>query len=115
MDPITLRFQIVAPSMNRHRVSVWDDEGAMLSPPSADIPDDLSVVDGQTIWVEASVPGSVSSRRAERDERRWRLRAGADAHAVLNIGRRGKTGSKGTHIEIRVDGAAQRQAPKERL
>ena len=95
--------------MNRHRVTVWDDEGGLLSPPSADIPVDLSVHDGETFWVEASVPGPPTRRnRTVRDERRWELRAATDAQAVLNLGRKGK----GSHIEIRVNGAAQRRAPR---
>lgn len=107
MDDITVRFDIDAPTMNRHRVSVWDDEGALLSPPSADLPDELSVHDGDTFWVEASVPGRPTrNNRAGRDERRWALQAATDAQAVLNLGR------KGSHIEIRVDGAAQRRTPR---
>ena len=105
---MTVRFEIDAPDMRRHRVAVLDDNGAVLSPPSADIPVDLSVQSGNTIWVEASVPSSVRSRRAERDERRWKLRAASNAHTVLNVGREGKHGASGTRIEIRVDGAANR-------
>jgi len=107
VDHITVRFELNAPSMNRHRVSVWDGDGALLSPPSADVPVDLSVVDGETFWVEASVPGAATRRnRAGRDERRWELRAANDAQAVLNVG------PKGGQIEIRVDGATQLRASK---
>ena len=113
MERITVRFEIDAPGTNRHRVSVWDDEGALLSPPSADLPLELAVHDGETIWVEASVPSSATgSKRANRDEKRWELRAASDAHAVLNVGRKGKNGFGGTLMEIRVDGASQARGPK---
>jgi len=107
MAHVTVHFEIDAPMTNRHRVSVWNDEGGVLVPSSAAIPDDLLVEDGDTIWVEASVPGSATrANRANRDERRWELRASSDAHAVLEIGRKGKNGATGTRMQIRVDGAA---------
>ena len=112
-EEVTVRFDLHAPGMNRHRVSVWADDGGLLSPPSAEIPVELSIEDGATIFVEASVPAQPTrARRSGRDERRWELRAASDAHAVLNLGRKGKNGNTGTAIEIRVDGAAQRRASR---
>ena len=105
-EQITVRFAIEAPTMNRHRVSVWNDDGSLLCPASADVPTDLSVEDGATIWVEASVPAKPTRLRPEgRAEGRWALRAASDAHAVLKLGQKGAYGASRA-IEIRVDGAA---------
>jgi hypothetical protein len=113
MEHITLRFAIDPPRMSRHRVSVWSDEGALLRSPSSEVPENLEVADGETIWVEASVPGTPTrNTRPERDERRWELRADPDARAVLNIGRKGKNGASGTHLAITVDGARQSNGAK---
>jgi len=55
--------------------------------------------------VEASVPSTPDRNLPGRDERAWELRAAADAHRVLNLGKRAKNG-RGTAIEITVDGAS---------
>ena len=68
--------------------------------------------DGETIFVEASVPAAPKRNRPPaRDEGRWELRASADAQTVLNLGRKSTNGS-GTAIEIRVNGAEQQRPPK---
>lgn len=107
-DRVNVFFAINAPqAMNRHRVSVWDDDGCRLSGPTAESTVEVSIGLGQTIHVEASVP-SMPARKtpvARRDEGRWQLRAATDAHTVLNLGQERTVGT-GNAIEIRVDGAA---------
>jgi len=112
-DPVIVHFALdTVPGMNRHRVSVWNDNGTLLSGPSAESPADLSVGDGETIFVEASVPAEPKRNRPPgRAEGRWELRASADAQAILNLGRK-RTNGSGTAIEIRVDGAEQQRSPR---
>jgi hypothetical protein len=112
-EKVIVHFALdTVPGMNRHRVSVWNDNGTVLSEPSAECPADLAVPDGETIFVEASVPAAPKRNRPPaRDEGRWELRANADAQAVLNLGRKSTNGS-GTAIEIRVDGAEQQRPPR---
>ena len=107
LNDVTVHLAIDAPqAMNRHRVSVWDENGLLLSGPTAEPTVDLSIRDGATIHVEASVPSTPKrNENGGRDEQRWELRAANDAHTVLNLGRKAKIG-QGTAIEIRVDGAA---------
>jgi hypothetical protein len=95
------------PGMSRHRVSVWDADGGLLCGPSAEIPDDVAVSEGTTLFVEASVPVETARNQTpKRDVKRWRLRACAEAHAVLTLGPGRTRGMKGIPgIEIRVDGA----------
>jgi hypothetical protein len=104
-EDVNVHFAIDAPQhMNRHRITVRDDDGGLLTGPSAERIVDLTVRHGAMIHVEASVPAMPDCNLPERDERQWSLRAAADAHAVLNLGRRAKNGI-GTAIEITVDGA----------
>jgi hypothetical protein len=101
-----------APPTGRHRVSVWDDDGQMVNGPSCESLLDLSVPKGATFYVEASLPAEPKRNRPPgRDERRWTLRADAAAHAVLSLGGKWKSGP-GASVEIRVDGAARRPAPR---
>jgi hypothetical protein len=86
-------------------LSVWDDEGALLSGPSAERTVDLVIRRGATFHVEASVPVQAKRNLPARDERRWALRAAADAHRVLQLGRVPKIGPS-TAIQITVDGAS---------
>jgi hypothetical protein len=100
------------PGMGRHRVSVWNDDGAMLCPPSAQSPADVFVREGATFFVEASVPRAASSKAIpSRDERRWPLRARRDATAVLKLGE-SPTYGLSTAIEIHVEGAEQSGAAR---
>ncbi len=112
-EPVIVQFALdTVPGMNRHRVSVWNENGTLLCEPSAECPADLSVPAGETIFVEASVPAAPKRNRPPaRDEGRWELRASADAQAILNLGRKSTNGS-GTAIEIRVNGAEQQRSPK---
>ena len=115
-EPVIVHFALdTVPGMNRHRVSVWNDNGTALSEPSAECPGDLAVIDGETIFVEASVPAEPKRNRPPaRDEGRWELRASADASAVLNLGRK-RTNGSGTAIEIHVNGAEHQRAPRKRV
>jgi hypothetical protein len=112
-EPVIVHFALdTVPGMNRHRVSVYNDNGTLLSGPSAESPADLSVGDGETIFVEASVPAEPKRNHPPaRDEGRWQLRASADARAVLNLGRK-RTNGSGTAIEIHVDGAEHQRPPR---
>ena len=105
-EEVSVHVAIDAPqNMHRHRISVRDDDGGLLSGPTAERTVDFVIRHGATIHVEASVPSTPDRNLPGRDERTWRLRAAADAHAVLNVGRKAKNG-KGTAIEITVDGAS---------
>jgi hypothetical protein len=110
-EPVIVQFTLdTVPGLNRHRVSVWNADGGQLSPPSAEGPAELAVRDGETIFVEASVPAEPKKNKApSRDEGRWRLRVSADATDVLKLG---KTRTKTSAIEIRVHGAEQSRAPR---
>lgn len=105
-EDVRVHFAIDAPQqMNRHRISIRDGDGGLLSGPSAEKTVELVIRHGSTLHVEASVPSAPDRNLPGRDERTWELRAAADAHAVLNLGRKAKNG-KGTAIEITVDGAS---------
>jgi hypothetical protein len=105
-DDVNVHLAVEAPQhMNRHRISVRDDDGRLLSGPSAERTVDLTVRRGATIHVEASVPSRADRNLPGRDERHWRLRAATDAQVVLNLGRPAKNGV-GTAIAITVDGAS---------
>jgi len=106
LEDVSVHFAINAPQhMHRHRLSVRDDDGGLLSGPTAERGVDLIVEHGATLHVEASVPSTPDRNLPGRDERTWQLRAAPDAHAVLNLGRKAKNG-QGTAIEITVDGAS---------
>lgn len=106
LEDVSVHFAINAPQhMNRHRLSVRDEDGGLLSGPTAEKTVDFVIRQGATIHVEASVPATPDRNLPGRDERTWQLRAAADAHAVLNLGRKAKNGT-GTAIEITVDGAS---------
>ncbi|MBM3673068.1 MAG: hypothetical protein FJW86_12940 [Actinobacteria bacterium] len=106
LEDVKVRFAIDAPPhMNRHRLSVRDENGSLLSGPTAERSVDFVVRPGATLHVEASVPSTPDRNLPGRDERAWELRAAADAHRVLNLGKRAKNG-RGTAIEITVDGAS---------
>jgi hypothetical protein len=105
-DDVSVHIAIDAPQhMNRHRISIRDDNGGLLGGPSAERSLDLVARHGATLHVEASVPSLPGRNRPDRDERSWELRAAPDAHAVLNVGKKAKNGV-GTRIEITVDGAS---------
>jgi hypothetical protein len=112
-ESVIVHFALnTVPSMSRHRVSVLNADGTLLSGPSAELPAELRVNDGATLYVEASIPAEARRNQAPaRDEGRWELRANADAHALLNLGRKRKTGAA-TTIQIQVDGAEQHKAPR---
>jgi len=113
-DRVIVSFALDAvPGLGRHRVSVWNDDGAMLCPPSAQSPADVVVHDGELIFVEASVPRAAGRNRAPtRDQRRWPLRASRDGRAVLKLGE-APTYGLSSAIEIHVDGAEQNGAPQQ--
>lgn len=106
-----VRFDVTTvPGLNRHRVSVWNDQGGLLRDSSAETPAEVTVRDGETIIVEASVPAERKRNKAHaRDQARWRLRASATAKSVLKLGKTPKYGL-GSAIEIRVDGAEQNRS-----
>jgi hypothetical protein len=110
---VTVSFELhTVPGLNRHRVSVWSAEGAQLSPPSAQSPDDLVVDEGTLIFVEASVPvAAVKKRAPTRDEKRWKLRASAGSTAVLKLGN-APTYGLSSALEIQIEGAEQNGAPQ---
>jgi hypothetical protein len=112
-QPVNVHFALNnVPSMSRHRVTVRSADGTLLSGPSAEMPTNLSVNEGATIVVEASIPAAPKRNQPPaRDEGRWELRANADSHAVLSLGRQRKTGAN-TTIQIQVDGAEQQRAPR---
>jgi hypothetical protein len=109
---VTVTFALDAvPGMGRHRVSVWNDDGAMLCPPSADSPADVVVSEGDTFYVEASVPCSGGRKSSPaRDNLRWPLRATRDGRAVLKLGEAPRYGLSSA-VEIHVEGAEQAGAP----
>jgi hypothetical protein len=111
--PVNVQFALTScPSMSRHRVTVRSGDGTLLSGPSAELPTTLSVNDGATIVVEASIPAVPKRNQPPaRDEGRWELRANAEAQSLLNLGRNAKTGAK-TAIQIQVDGAEQQKVPR---
>jgi len=105
-EDVSVHFAINAPQhMNRHRISIRDDNGGLLGGPSAERAIDVVIRQGATLHVEASVPSLPGRNRPDRDERTWELRAAPDARTVLNVGKKAKNGV-GTKIEITVDGAA---------
>lgn len=107
-DNVIVHFELgTVPGMSRHRISVWNDDGGLLAGPSAEIPEAVTVLEGSTLFVEASVPVETPRNKTpRRDEKRWRLRACTDASAVLTLGPGRKRGMKGIPgIEILVAGA----------
>jgi hypothetical protein len=111
-DRVVVRFALGSvPGMGRHRVSVWNDDGAMLCPPAAQSPADVFVNEGATFFVEASVPRAAGRNCVpSRDQRRWPLRARRNASAVLKLGETPTYGVS-TAIEIHVEGAEQSGKP----
>jgi hypothetical protein len=111
-DRLTVSFALqTVPEFNRHRISVWSPDGAELSPPSAQGPVDVTVGEGATFFVEASVPALPGRKGSTRQHVRWELRAARDASALLCLGSTPTYGPSGT-IEIRVEGAEQQGKPK---
>ena len=111
-NSVIVKFDVTTvPGLNRHRVSVWNDQGGLLRDSSAETPAEVTVPDGETIFVVASVPAERKRNQKEhgREEGRWRLRASATAKDVLKLGKTPKYGL-GSAIEIRVDGAEQNRS-----
>src|SRR5690349_15957973 len=108
--PVIVTFGIQAAGMQRHRVSVSSPEGAVLRPSCTESPDALTVNDGETFFVEASVPALPRRNQPpSREERSWELRASADAEDVLKLGRAPRYGPSSA-IEIHIRGARRHRA-----
>jgi hypothetical protein len=113
-ESVTVHFDLSSvPGMHRHRVSVWNEDGGLLRPSSAEPPADLEVTDGDTFVVEASTP--IENKRKptnDRDEARWRLRARQNSSAVLELGK-SRFNKGGIAVAIRIEGAEQiRREPR---
>ena len=98
-------FGVRASGAQRHRVGVSSSEGAVLRAPCTEIPDGLTMNDGETFFIEASVPTLPGRNQLpSREERSWELRASASAEDVLKLGRSPRYGPSSA-IEIHIRGA----------
>jgi hypothetical protein len=105
-DPVDVRLVFDSvPSMGRHRVTVWDSDGAVCWLTGGPSPDSMRFEAGDVIRAEASIAPERGARSTARPSKEWRLRVQPGAKAVLRVGPK-VSSSTFEGLEFHVEGAA---------
>jgi hypothetical protein len=92
------------PSMGRHRVTVWNGDGAVCWLTGGPCPDTMRFAPGDVLRAEASIAPARGAASTARPSKEWRLRVQPGAKAVLRVGPR-VSSSTFEGLEFHVEGA----------
>jgi hypothetical protein len=92
------------PSMGRHRVTVWNGDGAICWLTGGPCPDTMSFESGDMLRAEASIAPARGAASTTRPSKEWKLRVQAGSKAVLRVGPKVST-STFEGLEFHVEGA----------
>jgi hypothetical protein len=93
------------PSMGRHRVTLWDADGAVCWLTGGPTPESMRFTTGDMLRAEASIAPERGAASTTRPSKEWRLRVHPGAKAVLRVGPK-VSSSTFAGLEFHVEGAS---------
>lgn len=84
---VRLVFDTV-PSMDRHRVTILDSDGAVWWLTGGPCPETMRFASGDVLIAQASIAARPGAASTDRPSREWRLRVTRGGRAVLRLGTR---------------------------